>query len=184
MLDSSRLVQLSKYLSYHLRHCPEALGLELEPGGWVRVDALLAAARSQGCAIEAAELADVVARSDKQRFSFDASGARIRANQGRSVAVDLQLEPALPPDWLYHGTAARHVASIQASGLQKMQRHHVHLTGDRHLAHRVGQRHGQPALFRIAAARQHADGYTFFCSVNGVWLVDSVPPRYLELLDS
>src|SRR5689334_14606167 len=106
-MDKQRLTRVSKHLSYHLRHAPHELGLELEPGGWVTVNALLAASVERGFAITREELDEVVTTSDKQRFSIDATGARIRANQGHSVPVDLALAPAVPPDVLYHGTAQR-----------------------------------------------------------------------------
>src|SRR5438270_4457433 len=129
-MDSKRLVRVSKYLSLHLRHQPERLGLTLAPGGWVRVDELLAACTRHQFAIARDELDEVVARSDKQRFAFDAEGTCIRANQGHSVEVDLQLEPAEPPDVLYHGTGHRAAVLIEQTGLSKMARHHVHLSTD------------------------------------------------------
>jgi putative RNA 2'-phosphotransferase len=168
-------VKLSKRLSYHLRHAPGEIGLELEPGGWVTVDALLAALR-----ITRAELDDVVAWNPKQRFSFDESGARIRANQGHSVAVDLQLAPAEPPPVLYHGTGEKNVETIRKEGLKKMSRHHVHLSADRETAEKVGARHGRPHVFTVDAAAMSADGSMFFRSENGVWLVEHVPPKYLR----
>jgi putative RNA 2'-phosphotransferase len=36
------MVTVSKFLAKHLRHAPDALGLTLQPGGWVSVDELLA----------------------------------------------------------------------------------------------------------------------------------------------
>lgn len=179
-LDERRLVRISKFLSKHLRHTPEHLGLTLAPGGWVAVDALLDAAARQRFAITRAELAEVVARNDKQRFAFDPTGAYIRANQGHSTPVDLQLEPRTPPAQLYHGTGRQTVAAILAEGLQKMGRHHVHLSPDSATARTVGARHGAPVVFVVDAAAMAADGIVFFCSVNGVWLVDAVPPRYLQ----
>ena len=134
--------RISKYLSLHLRHQPEALGLKLGPGGWVSVPALLEAAARKGFPISREELEDVVATNEKKRFSFDASGTQVRANQGHSVAVDLQLEPVEPPAILYHGTGAASVAVILAEGLAKMSRHHVHLSPDIATALKVGRRHG------------------------------------------
>src|SRR5262245_38177508 len=126
-MDGKRQVRVSKYLSLHLRHQPEALGLMLEPGGWVKVDDLLAACAGQGFPITREELALVVKGSDKQRFAFDESGTRIRANQGHSVPVELQLEAKEPPAVLYHGTAEHSLALVLDKGLEKMSRHHVHL---------------------------------------------------------
>jgi putative RNA 2'-phosphotransferase len=181
-MDTRRLTHVSKHLSYHLRHAPHELGLELGPGGWVSVDALLEASAARGFAIGRDELAEVVSTSDKQRFSFDASGAQIRANQGHSVPVDLELAPSVPPGVLYHGTAHRTVSAIRETGLMKMGRHHVHLSSDAETACRVGARHGNPAIFAVAASAMHQQGHLFYVSENGVWLVDRVPPEFLDLL--
>ncbi|HYO92012.1 MAG TPA: RNA 2'-phosphotransferase [Pyrinomonadaceae bacterium] len=179
-MDDARLVKVSKYLSKHLRHQPERLGLKLEAGGWVRVDTLLAACRAHNFPVTRAELDEVVARNDKRRFSFDPSREMIRANQGHSIEVDLQLDVRVPPPVLYHGTGARSVESILKDGLRKMARHHVHLSVDVETAIRVGARHGRPTVFEVDAAAMHSDGHEFYVSANGVWLVKSVPPKYLR----
>lgn len=181
-MDPKRLVKISKYLSKHLRHQPERLGLELAAGGWVRVDDLLAALARNSFPVTRDQLEEVVAGNDKQRFSFDATGTLIRANQGHSTSVDLQLEPATPPALLYHGTGAQNVEVIRRDGLKKMARHHVHLSIDLPTATKVGARHGKPAVFEVDAAAMHRAGHPFYVSANGVWLVDSVPPEYLRLL--
>ncbi len=179
-MNNSRLVKISKYLSKHLRHQPERIGMKLAPGGWVSVDELLAACKKHSFPINRAELNEVVASNDKKRFSFDSTGILIRANQGHSVEVDLQLEPTVPPDVLYHGTGHRAVEAILREGLCKMSRHHVHLSSDMATAQKVGARHGRPVVFTVDAAAMHEDGYTFYCSENGVWLVERVPPEYLQ----
>ena len=181
-MDDKRLVKVSKYLSKHLRHEPEQLGLELQPGGWVGVDELLAACAANRFPLSRAELEEVVERSDKKRFAFDGTGTRIRANQGHSAPVDLQLEATEPPPVLYHGTPERNRAVILESGLKKMDRHHVHLSLDEPTARKVGERRGKPILFAVDAAAMRRDGHTFYRSANGVWLVDEVPPRYLREL--
>jgi putative RNA 2'-phosphotransferase len=178
-----RYVKISKYLSKHLRHQPERLGLELAPGGWVIVDKLLAAASSDGFEISLSELQQVVATSDKQRFGFDDTGKLIRANQGHSTEVDLQLPVQTPPATLYHGTHLNVVDTILTTGLQKMSRHHVHLTTDLDSAERVGARHGKSFVLAIDAMSMANDGYDFYCTKNKVWLVDNVPPKYLSPLD-
>ncbi|MBD2775155.1 RNA 2'-phosphotransferase [Iningainema tapete] len=180
-MNNSRLVKISKYLSRHLRHQPDRIGITLAPGGWVAVDELLAACKKHQLPISRDELDEVVANNDKQRFSFDSTGTLIRANQGHSVEVDLQLEPATPPSVLYHGTGHKAVESILQTGLCKMSRHHVHLSSDIATAKIVGARHGKPVVFTVDAAAMHESGYTFYCSDNGVWLVDSVPPDYLAI---
>jgi putative RNA 2'-phosphotransferase len=180
-LNPDRLVKTSKYLSKHLRHQPERLGLTLEEGGWIPVEALLAACAQNGFRVSRAELDEVVAGNDKQRFSFSDDGTRIRANQGHSIDVDLQLAPIAPPDVLYHGTGAQTVQAILREGLVKMNRHHVHLSLDRETAHRVGGRHGRPVVLEVDAKAMHAAGHVFYCSDNGVWLTESVPPRFLTV---
>ncbi len=180
-MNDFRLVKISKYLSKHLRHQPERIGIKLAPGGWVAVDELLAACKKNRFLISREELNEVVANNDKQRFSFDSTGTLIRANQGHSVEVDLQLKPVVPPNVLYHGTGHKAVESILQTGLNKMSRHHVHLSADIATAKIVGARHGKPVVFTVDTAAMHEAGYIFYCSDNGVWLVDNVPPEYLRL---
>ena len=178
-MDDKRLVKASKYLSKHLRHQPERLGLTLEPGGWVRVDDLLAACAAHGFRLSRAELDEVVARNDKRRFGFDDAGTRIRANQGHSLDVDLCLAPVRPDGVLFHGTTAARLDSILREGLTRQNRHHVHLSADIETATRVGARRGRPLVLEVAAPQMVADGFEFFRSENGVWLTTAVPPRYL-----
>lgn len=182
-VDAKQLVRFSKFLSKHLRHAPEAIGLQLQPGGWVEVDDLLTACRRAGMPFTRALLDEVVATNDKQRFAFDETGTRIRANQGHSVEVDLQLEPMPPPAILFHGTAESEVTAILAKGIQKISRHHVHLSPDVPTAIKVGRRHGKPVVLQVDAAAMHAAGIPFCCSANGVWLVDEVPPQYLSFAE-
>ena len=173
-------IRISKYLSKILRHAPESVGLVLEAGGWVDIQELLAACKRHGTLITYEQLKNVVSGNDKQRFALDPVTRKIRANQGHSVDVDLQLAPAMPPGVLYHGTGAGSVDAIYKSGgLQKMKRHHVHLSADVETAVRVGGRHGKAVVFEVDAAGMVADGVVFYMSDNGVWLVDTVPAKYL-----
>jgi putative RNA 2'-phosphotransferase len=174
------LVATSKFLSLVLRHKPEAIGIALDAEGWIDVDVLLAAAARHGRSISRVQLADVVATNDKQRFSLSTDGRSIRANQGHSVDVDLALAPLEPPEFLYHGTVERFVSSIREKGLIRGQRHHVHLSGDRETAGRVGQRRGKAVILVVESGRMHRLGHKFFCSANGVWLTDTVPPAFLR----
>jgi putative RNA 2'-phosphotransferase len=158
--------------------------LTLAAGGWVLVEDLLKVCAAHRFPISRAELEQVVAQNDKQRFSFDETGTRIRANQGHSVEVDLQLEPTAPPDLLYHGTGRKSVEAIfNMGGLMKMNRHHVHLSPDIAAARKVGARHGAPVVFEIDAKAMNEAGFTFYRSANGVWLVDTVPTRYLRQME-
>ena len=174
-----RLIRVSKYLAKYLRHAPHELGLKLQPGGWVLVDDLLTAAEKHGFPISYDELVDCLETNDKQRFAFDVSGELIRANQGHSVEVDLQLEEREPPELLYHGTVERFLPSIMEEGLIRGKRHHVHLSKDVETARKVGSRRGKPVILVVDAGRMHRDGHKFLLSANGVWLTDSVAPAYL-----
>jgi putative RNA 2'-phosphotransferase len=144
---------------------------------------LLTACDRHGFPISWAELQAVVAENDKARFAFSPDGLLIRANQGHSIPVNLGYVPLEPPETLFHGTAVRFLASIQQQGLVKGGRHHVHLSPDRETARRVGQRHGQPVVLQVASGTMYRDGYVFYQSDNGVWLVDAVPPAYLTVMD-
>lgn len=179
MADS--LTRLSRFLSLVLRHHPERIGLCLDRGGWADVDALISGARRAGVSLTVDRLQAVVATNTKQRFAFSDDGRRIRANQGHSTPVDLDLEPAVPPEVLYHGTGARFVPSIRRQGLSAQGRHHVHLSATEDTAAAVGRRHGRPVVLTVAAGSMHRAGRVFFCSVNGVWLTSSVPPGYLAV---
>ncbi|GHG61111.1 RNA 2'-phosphotransferase [Streptomyces griseocarneus] len=177
-MDERRTVRVSKYLSQHLRHRPGHIGISLDPQGWVDVDVLLAAAAAHGFPISRRELEHVVATNDKQRFALEED--RIRARQGHSVAVDLGLPAAEPPPYLFHGTVSRTVAAIRAEGLSPMGRHHVHLSADRETAERVGARRGKPVVLAVDAAAMRAAGHVFRVTENGVWLTETVPPRFLR----
>ncbi|MFI7324537.1 RNA 2'-phosphotransferase [Streptomyces rubiginosohelvolus] len=180
-MDERRTVKVSKYLSKHLRHQPERIGITLDENGWVGVETLLSAAALHGFTISRAELDHAVTVNDKRRFTVD--GDRIRANQGHTVAVDLDLPPAEPPAYLYHGTVARVMDAIRAEGLRPMTRHHVHLSPDRETATRVGARRGRPLVLTVDAGAMHRAGHVFRVSANGVWLADAVPPEFLRLRD-
>ena len=179
-MEKNQLVRISKTLSKHLRHDPRGIGLTLEAGGWVSADALLKALGRKGFTVTRSDLEEVLTHNDKQRFAFDETGTRIRANQGHSVSVDLGLVPLEPPELLFHGTTSAALDSVMATGLQRMRRHHVHLSVDTETAQRVGSRHGQAVILRVAALKMHEAGHTFYCSANGVWLTDHVPPAFLS----
>ncbi|MER5789043.1 RNA 2'-phosphotransferase [Streptomyces sp. NPDC001980] len=179
--DERRTVKVSKYLSKHLRHQPERIGLSLDEAGWVEIDTLLAAAAAHGFPVSREELDHVVAVNDKQRFAIE--GTRIRASQGHSIDVDLGLPSATPPPYLYHGTVARSLDAIRSEGLRPMNRHDVHLSADRETATRVGARRGRPVVLSVDAAAMHRDGHVFHLSANGVWLTRAVPTRYLRFPD-
>ncbi|MFF5766899.1 RNA 2'-phosphotransferase [Streptomyces tanashiensis] len=176
--DDRRTVKVSKYLSKHLRHQPERIGLVLDAHGWTEIDALLRATAEHGFPITREELDHVVATNDKKRFAIE--GTRIRASQGHTVAVDLDLPAAEPPAYLYHGTVADRLPAIRSEGLRPMARHHVHLSPDRETATRVGARRGRPVVLSVDAGAMRRAGHVFHVSANGVWLTDAVPPEFLR----
>ena len=179
-MTQKTIVRTSRKLSLVLRHKPEAIGLELDAQGWANVKLLLRKLSASGTKISLPELEKIVAENDKKRFAFSPDGQKIRASQGHSINIDLQLEPVPPPDMLFHGTAATSVASIMATGLQARSRQHVHLSLDLETATKVGARHGKPVIFTVDAAGMHEAGYKFYCSANNVWLTDEVPKQYLS----
>ncbi|MFZ6710097.1 RNA 2'-phosphotransferase [Undibacterium sp. TC9W] len=169
----------SKFLSYVLRHQPDSIGITLDAQGWTEIATLMSQAAKHGKRFKLEDLHEAVSTSDKQRFALSEDGLRIRANQGHSVAVDLALPVSVPPDVLYHGTASRFIASIMKDGLHPGSRHHVHLSANTTTARTVGARHGMPVILQVMAKQMQEDGIQFFVSANGVWLCDSVPPKYL-----
>jgi len=169
----------SRFLSLVLRHQPGRIGLALDAQGWADLDTLVDLANAHGTPLTRDGVLRIVAGNDKQRFAIDATGTRIRANQGHSVRVDLGLEPTAPPPVLYHGTATRFLHAIRKRGLVPGPRRHVHLADATGTATAVGARHGVPAVLGVDAHAMHRDGHAFFLSANGVWLVDAVPPRYI-----
>lgn len=173
-------VRTSKFLSLVLRHQPEKIGIALDAAGWTDVEALLHALAAHGHPLTRAQLGELVASSDKQRYALSPDGARIRANQGHSVEVELELPAAQPPARLFHGTVAAFVPSIREQGLIKGARHHVHMSADLETATKVGGRRGAPVILAVRAEAMADAGHVFYRSANGVWLTDHVPPAYIE----
>ena len=173
------LKDTSKFLSLILRHKPQLVGLELDEHGWADVEELIRRVNRKR-PLDLPTLEQIVATDEKQRYSFSADGKLIRANQGHSIPVDVELEELEPPEILYHGTARRYGAAIVAQGLLKMSRLYVHLSSDVETAEKVGRRHGKPIIFRVESLRMFNDGYKFYRSVNGVWLTEHVPAKYLK----
>lgn len=174
--------RISKALSLALRHRPDKFNLDLDEQGWCKVDQLLQNFQQNQIPLDRELLEELVRTSDKQRFALSNEGTLIRANQGHSISVELGYTPQNPPATLFHGTATRFLTSILSTGLQKQKRHHVHLSADKNTAMKVGQRHGKVVILQVQAQQMQQDGYAFYCSENGVWLTEEVPPQYLETL--
>lgn len=179
-LSSKVKKKTSRMLTYILRHNPAEFGVAVDRAGWAKISDLLGRLQEKGLNLSRAELEDIVATSDKQRFAISDDGELIRANQGHSFDVDLGYEPVTPPDVLYHGTAEHLEPSISAEGLKRGGRHHVHLSDTYQQAILVGRRHGKPIVYRVDAKGMVAKGYEFFCTPNDVWLTNGVPPMYLS----
>lgn len=179
-MSQERLVRLSKFLSFVLRHKPESIGLVLDAEGWASVEELIARSREHGTGMGVDELFEVVETNDKKRFTLTEDRSRIRAAQGHSVKVELGLPAVQPPTVLYHGTAERFVEQIVREGLKPQSRQHVHLSVDVATARKVGARHGRAVVLRIDTQGMSARGCEFFRADNGVWLTQRVPREFIE----
>ena len=175
----TNLTSYGKFISLVLRHKPETIGITLDEHGWADVNDLITGIRKTHPDFNMGILEEIVATNNKQRYSFNDDHTLIRANQGHSIAVDVELKECLPPAILYHGTAEKYVASILKTGLIPKSRLYVHLSKDIATATNVGSRHGKPVVFKVDAGKMSDDGIAFFLSANGVWLTKHVPVEYL-----
>lgn len=173
------LTRVSKFISMVLRHKPHVIGLKLDEHGWADVPELLEKMK-QYHVINMDILEEIVRTDNKQRYSFNDDHTKIRANQGHSIDVDVELTETVPPEILYHGTGEKSVAHIDREGLKPMNRLYVHLSSDLDTAERVGKRHGKVVIYKVRTGAMHQAGYVFYRSVNGVWLTKKVPVEYLE----
>jgi putative RNA 2'-phosphotransferase len=180
-MTPQNIIRASRKLSLVLRHKPAAIGLTLDKNGWAEVAQLLKSLAASGMKISRAELDIIVAENDKQRFALSPDGRKIRASQGHSIAVDLEMESLEPPAELFHGTATHFVETILLTGLESRSRQHVHLSQDKETATKVGARHGKPVILTIDAAAMYAAGHQFYRSANKVWLTGTVPVTYLSV---
>lgn len=173
--------KLSVFISLVLRHKPEAAGICLDEHGWADVDELLKGINDTGRTIDMDILEEIVRTDNKQRYSFNEDKTLIRANQGHSIPVDVELEEKKPPQYLFHGTAERFLDAIMAEGLKPMSRLYVHLSKNKETAVKVGKRHGKPVVLKIRAEEMYNDGSKFYLSENGVWLTKAVDRRYIDV---
>lgn len=179
----SDLDTLSIFISRVLRHMPEDANIQLDEHGWANVEELLAGINATGRTIDRETLEEIVRTDKKQRYSFGGEGTLIRANQGHSIPVDVELAEQEPPEYLYHGTADRFMESIRRQGLLPMSRLYVHLSGDMETARKVGGRHGRPVVLKVHSGDMHRDGILFYRSENGVWLTKKVAAKYFEQVE-
>ena len=171
----------SRFISMILRHKPETIGITLDEHGWADVQELIDGINhSGGHSLDMELLEEIVRTDEKQRYSFNEDHTLIRANQGHSIPVDVELEKRTPPDILWHGTGEKYVDSIDVQGLIPKSRLYVHLSTDRETAKKVGSRHGRPVIYEIDCRQMAEDGYVFFESANHIWLTKEVPVKYLK----
>ncbi|MBQ7086830.1 MAG: RNA 2'-phosphotransferase [Clostridia bacterium] len=175
------LINTSRFISLILRHKPSEIGIELDEHGWANVAELIEGINKKQ-PFDMAQLEEIVSSDDKQRYSFNEDKTLIRANQGHSIPVDVELKESLPPDILYHGTGEKYVSSINDMGLIPKSRLYVHLSKDMETAVNVGKRHGKPVIYIVDSKKMAADGYKFYLSVNNVWLTKKVPVEYLRTI--
>ncbi|MFW0736538.1 RNA 2'-phosphotransferase [Flavobacterium sp. T12S277] len=171
---------VSKFLSLVLRHSPETIGLKLDENGWADVEELITKCSQKGNKLDVELLDYVVENNDKKRFAFNEDKTKIRASQGHSISVELNLNEAEPSEFLYHGTVGKFMESIKREGLQKMSRQHVHLSQDKETAIKVGSRRGAPQILTVRSGAMYKDGFKFYLSENNVWLTAEVPAKYIE----
>lgn len=173
---------LGKYIALILRHKPEVIGIALDEHGWANVQELIDGI-DKDYDFDMSKLEEIVERDTKQRYSFNMDKTLIRANQGHSIPVDVELEKKMPPDVLYHGTAVKYEVAIDEQGLIPKSRLYVHLSADIDTATNVGKRHGKPVIYKVLAGNMQNEGYDFFLSANGVWLTKRVPAEFLDKIE-
>ena len=179
--SDKQLTSTSRFISLILRHKPETIGITLDEHGWADVQELIDGInRSSGHTLDMELLEEIVRTDEKQRYSFNEDHTLIRATQGHSVSVDVELEEKIPPDTLWHGTGEKYVSSIDVQGLIPKSRLYVHLSSDIDTARNVGSRHGKPVIYAINCRAMVRDGYRFFLSANHVWLTKEVPAQYMK----
>jgi len=177
-----KLDKLSVFIGLVLRHKPDAAGIQLDEHGWANVDELIDGIKNTGRQIDMGMLEEIVRTDNKRRYSFNEDKTLIRANQGHSIPVDVELEEKQPPQYLYHGTADRFLDSIMVEGLKPMSRLYVHLSNDEETAVKVGKRHGKPVMLKIKAEEMWKDGIKFYLSQNSVWLTRYIDKKYIEIV--
>ena len=170
---------LSKFIAYILRHNPSAASVELDENGWADVGELIDGVCKTGRQLNLQALEEIVQSDGKQRFSFNEDKTKIRANQGHSISVDVQMSELAPPEVLYHGTAEKYIESVRQQGILSKSRNYVHLSKDVQTAKKVGSRHGRPVVLKIDAKGMYEEGYKFLLSANGIWQTKQVPVKFI-----
>jgi putative RNA 2'-phosphotransferase len=179
-MNDKEIKNKSKFLSLILRHAPDTIQLTLDENGWANVEELILKSNKHSHKFNLEQLQYVVETNDKKRFQFSDDNKKIRASQGHSIDVELNLKATTPPEILYHGTVEKFIENIKQTGLQKMNRQYVHLSKDTETATKVAMRRGKPILLHVNTKQMHEDGYVFYLSENNVWLTNEVPVKYIK----
>lgn len=182
-MTSKEKTKASKFMSLILRHNPSAGGIVLDANGWANTFDLVKALKTKFPTMSVAILKEIVAEDEKQRYAFSAHDMKIRANQGHSIDVDVELIETIPPNLLFHGTSENVIWKIERNGILPMSRQYVHLSTDWDTAIKVGKRHGKPRVIIVQAEQMVADKHIFYQSQNNVWLTKEVPVKYLIFED-
>ena len=180
-MNTKDIKHKSKFLSLVLRHKPEVIDLTLDENGWADIKELITKASAKDVILSQEIIKVVIETNDKQRFTYNDVKSKIRANQGHSIKIDIDLESVEPPSLLYHGTAKRNIDSILEKGIDKRNRQHVHLSNEIETTKNVGSRHGKPIILIIDASQMHRDGIKFYLSKNKVWLTEFVDDKYITI---
>lgn len=174
----------SVFISYVLRHKPEAINLDMDRKGWVSISQLISNAPIAKRKLTKESILEIVKNDEKGRYAISNDGKSIRALQGHSISKDVVcvgFEKKTPPSVLYHGTATRFMDSIKEKGLVPNNRQYVHLSSDKDTAINVGNRHGTPIILEIDTSLMIEKGHSFYLSENNVWLTEAVPISYISV---
>ncbi|EIS9524030.1 RNA 2'-phosphotransferase [Clostridioides difficile] len=177
----SKKDKLSIFISLILRHKPETIGIKLDDYGYADVNELIEKINNTGRNINIEILVQIVKEDNKQRYSFNEDRSKIRANQGHSINVNVELRELEPPRFLYHGTATRFLDNIKKEGIISKSRLYIHLSNDIDTAVQVGKRHGIPIVLKINAGKMYENDYKFYLSENNIWLCEYIPFKYVEI---
>lgn len=178
-MENKNDIKTGKFLSLILRHHPETIGIKLDKNGWADVEELINGIRKSEKKIDIIDLKRIVQNNDKKRYSFNEDFTKIRANQGHSINVDVELKQCCPPEYLYHGTAEKYINKISKEGIKKQSRQFVHLSNDIYTAEKVGIRHGKVKVLKIMSDKMYNNGYKFYLSENNIWLTEYIPTDYI-----
>ncbi len=180
-MENDVRIEVSKYVSYLLRHNP--LDLEMDHEGFVELPRLLSKVRRRFPTVDRKLLVEIVECSERKRFEI--VGDRIRALYGHTVDVNVHLEEDKQLAQLYHGTTQEAAEQILKTGLQPMKRKWVHLSPTKEIAYEVGNRRtDSPVILMVDAAEARNHGLRFFKATDKVYVCEHVPAKYIQMLRS